>query len=125
MNLWLKNTFSKPHLAIVWTLVILGLCSLPSKQMPKDLGWDKLHHFGSFGILGALWYWAKPQPIWVIVGGIAYGFFIEVWQHVLPIGRTFDLYDALSDALGVIVAIPIAHWVKKTFFLAGDSRRSL
>lgn len=116
MKTWLKNTFSKPHLAIVWTLVILGLYSLPNKQMPKDLGWDKLHHFGSFGILGALWYWAKPHPMRVIVGGIAYGLFIEVWQHVLPIGRTFDLYDALADAIGVVVAIPIAHWFKKLFF---------
>lgn len=116
MKTWLKNTFSKPHFAIVWTLVILGLCSIPGDDMPKDAGWDKLHHFGSFGILGALWYWAKPHPMWVIVGGIVYGFFIEVWQHIMPIGRTFDLYDALADAIGIIASIPIAHWFKKTFF---------
>lgn len=116
MTYWLKNTFSKPHLAIVWTLVILGLCSIPREEMVEGLGSDKLHHFGAFGILGALWYWAKPNPLWVIAGGIAYGFFIEVWQYVLPIGRTFDLYDGLADAIGIITAIPIAHWFKKKFF---------
>lgn len=116
MPYWLKNTFSKPHLAIVWTLVILGLCSIPCEEMVEGLGSDKLHHFGAFGILGALWYWAKPNPFWVIAGGITYGFFIEVWQYVLPIGRTFDLYDALADAIGIIASIPIAYWFKKTFF---------
>ncbi len=116
MTYWLKNTFSKPHLAIVWTLVILGLCSIPREEMVEGLGSDKLQHFGAFGILGALWYWAKPNPFWVIAGGITYGFFIEVWQYVLPIGRTFDLYDALADAIGIIASIPIAYWFKKTFF---------
>ncbi len=112
----LTKIFSKPHLAIIWTLVILGLCSIPRNEMPEGLGWDKLHHFGAFGILGALWYWAKPNSFWVIFGGILYGFFIEVWQHVLPIGRTFDFYDGLADALGVIAAIPMARWCQKAFF---------
>lgn len=112
----LKNTFSKPHIAIAWTLVILGLFTIPRQEMPKDLGWDKLHHFGAFGILGALWYWAKPKPFLVILGGVTYGFFIEIWQHLLPIGRTFDLYDGLADAIGVIVAIPVARWFQQTFF---------
>ncbi|MCU0340091.1 MAG: VanZ family protein [Spirosomaceae bacterium] len=100
----------KPYLALAWSLVILGLCSLPGKDVP-DLGWDKLHHFGAFGIMSALWYWAKPQHPWAVVRGLTlYGFFIEIWQHVLPIGRTFDLWDGIADALGVIVAIPIAKW---------------
>lgn len=111
-----RKILTKPHLAIVWTLVILGLCSIPREEMVEGLGSDKLHHFGAFGILGALWYWAKPNPFWVIARGIAYGFFIEVWQYVLPIGRMFDLYDGLADAIGIITAIPIAHWFKKRFF---------
>lgn len=110
--------FSKPYLAVVWSLLILGLCSVPGNDVP-DLGWDKLHHFGAFGIMSALWYWAKPQQTWsVVIGLIAYGFFIEVWQHVLPIGRTFDLWDGLADALGVIAAIPIASMVMKNNFFA-------
>jgi hypothetical protein len=112
----LANILTKPHIAIVWTVVILGLCSIPRQEMPDGMGSDKLHHFGAFGILGALWYWTKPKPFLVILGGTTYGFFIEIWQHLLPIGRTFDLYDGLADAIGVIVAIPIAHWLQQTFF---------
>lgn len=112
----LTKIVSKPHLAIAWALVILGLCSIPREEMIGGLGWDKLHHFGAFGILGALWYWAKPNPWWVIIGGSLYGFLIEVWQQLLPIGRTFDLYDGVADAIGLIAAVPIAHWVRKTLF---------
>lgn len=116
MRNWLRDTLTKPHPAIVWSLVILGLCTIPRQEIPEGLGWDKPHHFGAFGILGALWYWAKPQPLWVIIGGILFGFFMEVWQYLLPIGRNFDLYDALADAIGVIAAIPMAKWVWATLF---------
>ena len=107
----IRNILTKPHLAIVWTVVVLGLCSIPRQEMPDGMGSDKLQHLGAFGILGALWYWAKPNPWWVIISGSLYGLFIEVWQYIMPIGRTFDLYDALADAVGVIVAVPIAHLI--------------
>ncbi|MEZ4902364.1 MAG: VanZ family protein [Spirosomataceae bacterium] len=114
MQDWLKNTLKKPHLTLAWSLIMLGLCSIPGKNVP-NLGWDKLYHFGAFGIFGALWYWVKLKPFLVILGGTTFGFFIEIWQHILPIGRTFDLYDGLADTIGLIVAVPIAHWVwKKT-----------
>jgi VanZ family protein len=112
---WFR-VFSQSYFAIIWSLIIFGLCSIAKPEVP-DLGWDKLHHFGAFGILGALWYWANPKPTLIIALGIAYGFLIEVWQHILPIGRTFDAFDGIADATGIIVAIPIAKWVKDKIML--------
>jgi branched-subunit amino acid transport protein len=96
--------------ALLWSLVILGLCSIPGKDVPQ-VGWDKANHFIVFAPWAVLWYWATKNSLWVLIGGCAYGFFIEIWQGVLPIGRSFDLYDALADGLGVGLGLLIARYV--------------
>ncbi len=40
----------------------------------------------------------------VVLAGLGFAVFIEVWQHVLPIGRFADPGDAAADALGLGLA---------------------
>ncbi|WP_273214735.1 VanZ family protein [Runella zeae] len=105
--------FDKPYLAIAWTALLLILCLMPKDQVPTGLGWDKLHHFGAFGILAALWYWSTLKVWPVILGGVLYGVGIEIAQGNMGVGRAFDWYDAVANSLGIIIAIPIARWVRR------------
>ena len=50
---------------------------------------------------------------WVLLAGITYGLLIEIWQGVMPINRSFDLYDALADTVGTIIGIGLAWAMMK------------
>lgn len=103
----------KKALAIGWTLVILALFTIPGSSLPKDsslLEFDKLAHFGLFVIFGVCWMWALNQPlkrrvVTVLVAGIAYAWLTEVYQGLLPFERTPDVYDAIANTAGLLVAV--------------------
>ena len=103
---------------IAWTVFILLLCSIPGDDLP-DLSLfqaDKIGHFVVFAIFGGLWLWAgrtRPRYGWVVIGGVVYAVFTELYQGWLPWGRTPDPYDALADALGVIAIVGLhAFWYR-------------
>lgn len=75
---------------------------------------DKVIHFVYFFILAILLRLAYPDinPLMAMLGLIAFGFLIEILQHVLPTNRSFDLYDGLFDALGAIAGIWIFDFIK-------------
>lgn len=120
----LLHIIQKPYIAIAWSVLVLILCSIPAQPNNAPDHFDKIVHWGAFGIGAALWYWAKPQPILIALVGIGYGLFIEIWQHFLPTGRTFDLWDAAADAVGVLMAIPIAKWFKEKIFTSLPQRQA-
>jgi len=102
--------------AIVWAVVIFILSSVPSSAMPKMdiLSHDKLIHGTIFFIFGVFVYraldpgnasqlfsWKRALVSFAIVAG--YGILDELHQHFVP-GRTPDIYDALADAVGGLIA---------------------
>jgi VanZ family protein len=95
-------------LALGWTIAIFIACSWPGDGMPNMANTDKWSHTGVFFVFGILWIWTGRKPSWVIAAGIAYGMLIEVWQGVMPIGRSFDWYDGLADGIGVIAGVLVA-----------------
>ena len=106
------NRSQRQKLAIAWSVLILLLCTLPSKSLPQapQMGLDKLVHFGLFAIFGWLWLRTYPKQwrkIWV--AGLAFAVFTEVAQaslsQIFGIERFADVADALADALGVTVTI--------------------
>ncbi len=70
-------------------------------------------HVGIFLLFGSLWYWVGYRAWVVLLAGAIYGLLIEIWQGVMPINRSFDLYDILADAVGTILGIGLA-WLTKT-----------
>ncbi|MCF0058578.1 VanZ family protein [Dyadobacter sp. CY356] len=93
-------------IAIFWTLLILLACSWPGKDIPEApvVGFDKLVHAGLFGGFTVLWLLIYPQKsITVILAGIAYGVGIEFYQEIMPLDRTFDLFDIVADSIGVFL----------------------
>jgi VanZ family protein len=108
-------------LAVFWTAVILGAFSLPATTLSPVrtlLGVDKLIHAALFGIFGLLWMRVLCPPeterVWTTLrwrGGQLFGVGVlfaggtEVYQHLMPIRRTGDPYDALADGAGLLVGI--------------------
>jgi VanZ family protein len=41
----------------------------------------------------------------LVVLGMAYGLGLEFYQQLLPFDRTFDWWDAVADAAGVIIGL--------------------
>ena len=99
------------YAALGWTLVMFIGCSIPGDGLPHAFtSRDKLLHVGIFLIFGFLWRWLGYRAWVVLLAGASYGLLIEIWQGVMPINRSFDLYDALADTAGTALGIGLA-WV--------------
>lgn len=108
-------------LAVLWTAAILGGLSLPPSSLSPAqpiLGFDKLIHAVLFGVFGLLWMRVLCPPetaeMWPSLrwrGGQLFGMGVlfaggtEVYQHVIPVRRMSDPYDALADAVGLLIGI--------------------
>lgn len=100
-------------LLIVYAILILVL-SLMSIGQISSFGTsfdDKIGHFGAyflftlliFNYLNALKIGRALFYAFVIAS--IYGFLMELLQKLLTIGRAYDLYDALANAFGAVIAV--------------------
>lgn len=115
-------------LAILWTLGIVVVCSLPTDNLPQlqpAFSLDKLVHFGLFAVFGGLWIrgLCPPAPegmgrcfmrrvAVLLVGGMFAGG-VEVYQHVAPLQRLGDPYDAVANGLGLLFALTAYYLYNK------------
>jgi hypothetical protein len=103
-------------LAVGWALFILLLCAAPGRFIPSA-GWlqllsiDKLAHAGLFFVQASLIMVAaqKSDAIsakwWWLSAAVLYGLLIEILQAVVFTDRSFEWFDALADAIGVLCAV--------------------
>lgn len=108
---FIKNTWA----AWLWTFLIIVACTLPGKSIPASpiMGFDKIVHIGLFFIWVILWLLCAPRKKYYIIAlGMIFGVAIEIYQQLLPFDRTFDWWDALADAVGVLLG-----YFFKTYFL--------
>jgi VanZ family protein len=73
-------------------------------------GMDKLVHLALFAALALTGRRAGLPPVGLVVGLVVYAGLSEVLQGVLPLGRTADPLDALTDVVGVAVGLVVARW---------------
>ena len=102
-------------IAIVVTVIIavLSLSAVPKLNMELGIkSGDKYLHFIAYFVLSSLWYFAlknkiseKVFKIFVPLGLILYGIILEGLQSGLTTYRTGDIYDAIANSAGVIVAL--------------------
>ncbi len=100
--------------ALLWAVVILVLCSLPSEStdsVPKFPGIDKLVHTGFFFVFTVLLYYGAirrfgtSKPSWsisirvVIFSGL-FALFTEYVQWKIFTYRSAELWDLFADAVG-------------------------
>ena len=102
-------------LAILASIIIavLSLTAVPKLNLGLDIkSGDKYLHFIAYFGLSLIWYLALkdriPKRVFKIVvplGLIIYGIILEGLQSGLTTYRTGDIYDAIANASGVIVAV--------------------
>lgn len=101
-----KKTFW--WLAVGWTIIIFIGCAWPGNGLPSQDNIDKFEHAGIFLLFALLWLKAGRSITWVLIVGAAYGMGIEIFQGVMPIGRSFDWFDALADVVGAGLGVLIS-----------------
>lgn len=96
-------------------------CLWPSAGLSEELTTnDKWLHVGIFTAFGFLWRLTGRSSLWVIGVGIAYGYGIEIMQGLITfLHRSYDLYDALADAVGTLIGVATALLLLK---LVGRSK---
>lgn len=106
-------------LAIAWTIGILVLCMIPGRDVPQVniVGIDKVAHVILFAVFGILWLRTSANPtartaVSVVAFGIFFGIAIEIIQHLQNMGRMFDPFDAVADAVGVAVSVAIVMYIR-------------
>jgi VanZ family protein len=103
----LLNLFlGKKWTAWLWTCVVILACLWPGKKMPEapTVGFDKLVHAILFFTWAVLWLSVdQAKSVRVILLGLLFGLLTEICQQLLPIDRTFDWWDALTDAAGILM----------------------
>ena len=73
-------------------------------------GMDKLVHLTLFAALALTGRRAGLPSIGLAIGLVAYAGLSEVLQGALPIGRSADPLDALTDVVGVVTGLIVARW---------------
>jgi VanZ family protein len=101
--------------ALLWSVVIFGLSSIPGEQLPPLPGWnaDKVVHAGIYAVLGALCWWGARRT-WARTRGNAqqllaatvctalYGITDELHQAFTP-HRSPDPFDVIADTVGGLI----------------------
>ena len=119
-------------LAILWTLLMLGLHAiprtqlrgLPGKELTEVEGPDKLVHVLLFALFGILWMWDSRERRWtILVAGLAYAIALEIMQSIAVAGRSGSVSDFVSDAVGLILAlvamVALATWKARVAIKSG------
>jgi len=102
----LKILTTRTWFAWLWTFAILVACSIPGKSIPSApvMGFDKIVHIGLFFVWIILWLLAsRGKSTFFVILGMAYGLALEFYQQLLPFDRSFDWWDAVADAVGVLL----------------------
>lgn len=136
------DMFRRPYFywwaAVLWTIGILVGCSIPPSTLSPvgpALSFDKLIHFGLFAVFGVLWMgvlcplrgttgrrlWRQGAVLSLV--GVLFAGGTEVYQHVLPIKRMGDPYDALADSVGVVAGV--ATYVMYTSYVDDQAQSSV
>jgi peptidoglycan/LPS O-acetylase OafA/YrhL len=111
-------------MAMGWTAVIFIVNSRPAQDLP-DIGWqiphfDKLAHFGIYGVLAFLAHgalaplWRRPVVRWpgaIVIGIVALTGLVDELQQLLRPGRQLDAMDWLANVLGAAAAVLVAKLV--------------
>jgi VanZ family protein len=89
-------------------LILLVLCSLPTRDLPDPGTGDRFEHSAAWFVLTITGYLLAPnRRVAIPAFALAYGAFIEVWQGLIPTGRHSDPMDFVADTVGVALAVAV------------------
>lgn len=108
--------------AIIWAAAVLALSGISAGALPKGRWWqfegaDKIVHAGLYFVLACLLLYGfhragrlrKTTIAATVLGATLYGALMEVAQHYLFIGRSFEWADILANAAGAVASLMILN----------------
>ncbi len=107
-------------LAVLLTILIAYL-SLKSGGVDVKIpikNVDKLFHFSAYFTLTLSWLYAlkeKQAVFKIVILLILYGILLEFAQDWFTQDRTKDMFDALANTIGIIVAVFVFEYLFKNF----------
>lgn len=108
---WLRITISLAYLSFIAFLSLMPPDGLP--DIPLFRGADKLIHTCLYFGLTLLACWSMHAEIkhgWyyvIAIFSISWGVFMEVFQSMMHMGRSFDPYDILGNSVGTVIGVLI------------------
>jgi len=105
-------------LIVFYLSCIVALSLLPPNDLPQVKlfeGFDKIVHFLMYFPLASLLCWnlkteqKSDRIIWVILGAVLWGIFMEFMQLTMHMGRSFSWYDELANFIGVTFGV-VLYW---------------
>ena len=105
-------------LIVFYISCIVALSLLPPNDLPQVKlfeGFDKIVHFLMYFPLASLLCWnlkteqKSDRIIWVILGAVLWGIFMEFMQLTMHMGRSFSWYDELANFIGVTFGV-VLYW---------------
>jgi len=115
---WIRKTIGAIYLAVIALLSLLPARSLP--HVPLFSGADKLVHICMYLGLSFLACWIYNighQRIWFIysllLAVFMYGALMEILQHVIRAGRSFDFMDMIANLVGGIIGMLIYTYLDR------------
>lgn len=127
------------RLVVAWPLILTAVITWESVSAipsvgPPWLSFDKLAHFGVFGLLAttiarleAAKRWPLLRELWAIILVSVYGMAIEIIQGLFTSIRSMEYGDWVADTLGAALAVVLYlrwTWYRRLLELpAGHQRR--
>ncbi len=111
-----------PIATILYSLALITASLIKLGRVP-DLGIsfaDKIFHFFAYFVLTVLWFYTflytyryefKKAIRFAAILAIIFGIIIEVLQGSVTVSRSLDVYDAIANTLGAVLASVIL-WMK-------------
>ena len=105
----------KAHIpALAWSFLIASSCLLPASTF-KPFSFDslfqidKLVHITLYFGFYILWGLAvfnppsKTKKTTLVLYGVLFGVGVEILQHVMSVGRNFDIFDIIANSAGCLL----------------------
>ncbi len=111
-----KNTARGLFFILLTLIAYLALT--PVSHSASTLCWDKINHLAAYfclGVIADMAFRTGERLFTKILLLLAYSALIETAQRYIP-ARQFELYDILTNALGLLLAATFIHALKKTKF---------
>jgi len=108
---WLRISLSVIYLGIIACLSLLPPNDFP--DIPLFPGADKVVHTCMYLGLTILACWsmhAEIKPVWyylIALFSISWGITMEIFQWLMHMGRSFDVYDIVGNSVGTLIGVLI------------------
>ncbi len=119
-----------PIITIIYSLALATVSLIKLNNIP-DIGvsfGDKIFHFCAYFVLTLLWFYtflfsfkykSRKAMLLAVILSVLFGTIIEVLQGSVTASRSLDIYDAVANSLGALLASTVL-WFKSSLHVKNE-----